>query len=139
MKWKLSLEAVFRGNQVGVPHRVVRHLIAGGLGTVIYIALVAGFVELVGLHPVTSAVLAFIVLEVFVYWTNRLWVYRATQDHRYAIPRFVVVSLVGIVLNAALMYGVVEGLDLAYGWGLVATTLVVPPTNFLLNFLWAFK
>jgi putative flippase GtrA len=136
---KEMIESIIRGSDVSIFHRAFRHLVAGGIGTLIYIGLVAAGVEILALHPVTSAVAAFIVLEIFTYAINRSWVYLASRDHHYAVPRFLIVSVVGIVLNAAIMYVIVESFGLAYGWGLLATTIVVPPTNFLLNFFWAFK
>jgi putative flippase GtrA len=120
-------------------HRWIRHLVAGGAGTLLYMLLVALFVEVAGLHPVASVVIAFIIMEIYTYLINRAWVYAPREGHAYAIPRFLAVTVVALSLNTGIMYLIVESLDLWYVWGLVATALVVPPTNFLLNYLWAFK
>lgn len=119
--------------------RGIRHLLAGGAGTLLYMVLVAAFVELVRLQPVTSVVLAFVVFEVYTYAVNRAWVYVPKQGHDYAVPRFLIVTAVSLGLNTGIMYVIVELLGMWYFWGLVATALVVPPTNFLLNYFWAFK
>ena len=120
-------------------NRLMRHLAAGGAGTVLYILLVALFVEVAGLHPVASVVVAFFIIVIYTYLINRAWVYAPKEGHAYAIPRFLTVTAVGLFLNTGIMYLIVESLELWYVWGLVATTLVVPPTNFLLNYFWAFK
>ena len=120
-------------------HRLIRHLVAGGAGTLLYMLLVALCVEVAGLHPVASVVIAFIIMEIYTYLINRAWVYAPKEGHAYAIPRFLTVTVVALSLNTGIMYLIVESLELWYVWGLVATALVVPPTNFLLNYFWAFK
>lgn len=123
----------------GMLNRWIRHLVAGGAGTLLYMLLVAMFVELAGLHPVTSVMIAFIIMEIYTYLINRAWVYAPKEGHAYAIPRFLTVTVVALSLNTGIMYLIVESLDLWYVWGLLATTLIVPPTNFLMNYFWAFK
>lgn len=123
----------------GMLNRWLRHLAAGGAGTLLYLLLVALFVELVELHPVTSVVIAFVLMELYTYLINRAWVYAPKEGHAYAIPRFLTVTVVALSLNTGIMYLLVESLALWYVWGLVATTLVVPPTNFFLNYFWAFR
>jgi len=129
----------FRKSDVGMLSRAFRHAIAGGIGTIVYMANVAILVELVGVNAVVSSAFAFVTLEVYTYAINRLWVYESQRQHGYAIPRFLIVTCAGLFLNTGIMYMVVELFGLWYVWGLVATTLIVPPTNFLLNFYWAFK
>lgn len=123
----------------GMLNRWLRHLVAGGLGTLIYMGLVAMLVEFAAFHPVTSVVIAFIVMEFYTYVVNRAWVYAPKEGHRYAVPRFLTVTVVALSLNTGIMYAVVEVVGYSYFWGLVATALVVPLTNFLLNYFWAFR
>ena len=119
--------------------RWLRHLAAGGVGTLLYLAAVAIGVELLGFHPVASVSVAFTLLVAFSYTVNRTWVYAPERGHGYAIPRFFVGVAIGFLLNIGIMYGMVEVLDLWYAWGLVGAAVVVPPTNFLVNYLWAFR
>jgi putative flippase GtrA len=119
--------------------RWFRHLAAGGVGTLLYLAAVAAGVELLGYHPVASVVVAFTLLVIFSYTVNRTWVYAPKRGHGYAIPRFLVGVAIGFLLNTGIMYGMVEVLDLWYIWGLVGAAVIVPPTNFLINYLWAFR
>ena len=126
-------------NEPGILVRWIRHLVAGGFGTLFYMALVALLVEVTGLHPVTSVVVAFIALEIYTYGIFRAWVYSPKTGHSHTIPRFLVVTAVALTLNTGLMYLVVETLGYWYVWGLLVTALFVPATNFLLNYYWAFK
>ncbi len=119
--------------------RVLRYAIAGSVSTVLYFVLVVVLVELAGLDPVVSAVAVFVLLSILVYVVNRSWVFESTRSHRSAFPRFVLVSVVGILLNATIMHATVHILHWWYVVGLGIATLVVPPTNFLLNRYWAFR
>jgi putative flippase GtrA len=96
-------------------------------------------VEFLGLHPVPSVIFSFALLVVFSYTVNRLWVYAPVMGHGYAIPRFLIGVAIGFFLNAGIMYGMVEVLEVWYLWGLVGAAFVVPPVNFLVNYLWAFR
>ena len=126
-------------NDVSIFYRVIRHLIAGGMGTLFYMVLVAVFVEFIHLHPVPSASLSFLLVVMYTYIINRMWVYDPKRDHRYAIPRFIILEIIALSLNTGVMFVTVETLGLWYIWGLVASTLIIPPTNFILSFFWAFK
>ncbi len=123
----------------GMFNRLIRHLLVGGMGTLLYTILVAFFVEITHFHPVVCVVLAFILLMIYTYSLNRVWVYNASKGHGYAVPRFLTVTIIALLLNAGIMYIVVEVLHWWYFWGLVVAAGIVPPTNFLLNYYWAFK
>lgn len=119
--------------------RLLRHLMAGGAGTLLYIVAVASLVELGGVDPVTAVVIGFSGIVAITYVVNRVWVYHARNRHRHALPKFLTVTAIGLILNAAIMYLAVDVATLWYGWGLAVAALVVPATNFLLNYLWAFR
>lgn len=135
----LAIAVLFRRTGAGVASRFVRHLIAGGIGTLLYTGQVALLVEVVKLDPVLSTVISRVMLELYTYIISRLWVYEVTRDHAYVFPRFVAVALVALLLSAGAMYLAVDVMNVSYLWGLVIAVLIVPPTNFLLNYYWAFK
>ena len=96
-------------------------------------------VELAGMHPVTSVIICTLLLDVFLYVISRTWVYNSTMSHAYAIPRFVFILVLALVLNSGIMHFTVNVFELWYVWGLVIATLFVPATNFLLSYYWAFR
>jgi putative flippase GtrA len=128
-----------QNSRIGVPGRALRHLIVGGIATLLYMGLVSLQVELFKLHPVLATCMAFLLMEIFLYLINRLWVYQSTGGHGAAIARYLVVIAVALGLNSGIMALTVDVLGLWYVWGLIGTTLILPPTNFLLNFYWAFR
>lgn len=119
--------------------RGIRHLIANGAGTLLYIGMVAALVETGLLDPVPAVVVSVVVFEIYTYMVNRRWVHAATNAHASAIPRFIVASLVALGLNTGIMWATTEVLQLRYFWALVIATAIVPPTNFALNYLWVYK
>ena len=130
---------LFGSTKVTMTSRFARHLIGGGVGTLLYMGIVAILVELFNLDPVLSVAISFVLLELYTYLINRIWVYESRRTHGYAMPRFLIVAIVALSLNTGVMHLVVDIASLWYGWGLLLTVLLVPPTNFLLNYYWAFK
>ena len=133
------VRATIFGSGVPVALRGIRHLVAGGTGTLLYIGLVAILIELVGLHPVTAILLSFPCLLVYTYLVNRTWVFQSKGAHWQLIPKFIVVTLVSLFLNVGIMHLVVDVAHFWYGWGLFLATLIVPITNFILGYVWAFR
>ena len=125
--------------EITLRQRVVRHLIVGGSGTVGYFIFVALLVETMAVSPVLSVVISYSVLALYTYLVNRRWVYDASSEHLPTILRFLVLLMLGYVLNTGIMYFVTEGLDQSYLWGLFASVAIVPATNFAISYLWVFK
>lgn len=123
----------------GAWNRWFRHLIAGGIGTLLYISLVAVFVEIFLLHPITGTVISFFILELYTYIIFRKWVYNAQNPHITAVPRFIIATAVALFLNAGIMYLIVEIFHWWYGFGIICAAAILPPTNFLINYYWTFR
>lgn len=130
---------LFGKTSIGIITRYIRHLIAGGIGTLFYVGFLTYFVEIFSLHPVISATVAFLLLEIYIYIAYRIWVYSPSRGHTYSIPRYIIVTSIALLLNSSLMYLTVEILQLWYLWGLVFAALIVPLTNFLISYYWAFR
>lgn len=127
-----------QGSQRRLLGRIARYGVAGVLATLIYAGVVLLLVEAMGLTPVPAAAIATVVVIVTSYVVNRAWVFDTARSHRSAFTRFVIASLLGITINTGLMYLAVHWLDWPYIAGVVLATLVVPPLNFIVNYLWAF-
>jgi putative flippase GtrA len=118
---------------------VVRYGVAGLVATAIYFAAVVLLVEYARVAPVPAAVLATMIVIVSSYIINRVFVFDTNRAHTSAFARFAVASLLGIALNAGLMYLAIRVLAWPYIAGAVLATAVVPPLNFVVNYLWAFR
>ena len=130
---------IFRAKIKELINRFARHLLVGGMGTIIYMVALTGLVEIFHQKPVPSSVIAFMFGIIYTYVLNRVWVYNASKGHDYSVPRFFIVEMFALVLNTAIMYISVDVFGLWYIWGQVGAACIMPPTNFLLNYFWAFK
>ena len=111
--------------------QILRYGVAGLASTAAYFLLVVFGVELLKLDPVLSAVAAVTLITVGSYVVNRRWVFESTRSHSAAFPRFVMATVISFGLNTGIMYITVHLLAWSYITGLIITTCVVPPTNFV--------
>ena len=141
MQFQLArfLRATIVGSNVPVAIRGARHLVAGGTGTVLYIVIVATLIEVADVRPVPAALSSFVCLVVYTYLVSRSWVFQSNRAHRRVVPRFIVVTLVSLLLSVGIMYLVVDVAHIWYGWALLLATLIIPATNFMLNYTWVFR
>ena len=119
--------------------RIVRYGIAGVVGTGIYFAALLLLVELARTPPVPASFLATGIVAVASYLINRMFVFDTNRSHTSAFFRFVAASVWSAVVNAGLMRLAIGILGWPYLAGAVLTTAVVPPMNFAVNYLWAFR
>lgn len=119
--------------------RAVRYGAAGVAATVLYTLVVAGLVETRLTEPVPAALAGTVATILFSYAVNRAWIFPTNRSHTSAFTRFVVASGVGLGLNTGLMHLATQTLGWPYWAGLAMATLIVPPTNFLINQYWAFR
>ena len=119
--------------------RMLRYGVVGIVSTVVYFLLVALLVEIYHQEPVLSAVIACAVITVMAYVLNYRWVFASARNHTFAFPSFLMATFISMTLNAGIMYLAVHVLGWWYGLGLVLTTIIVPPSNFLMNYFWCFR
>jgi putative flippase GtrA len=115
-----------------------RYGIVGIIGTILHIGTLALLVEQFSVDPVLSSVMGFLLALIVSYLLNFFWVFNTRRKHRVAGLRYAVVSISGLILSTLIMYIVVDILQWWYGWGALGIILVVPASNFLLNYLWTF-
>jgi putative flippase GtrA len=119
--------------------RVIRYGLAGLVATAVYAGCVMALVELAHIGAVTSATIATLVVMVTSYVINRTFVFDASRPHSSSFPRFAAATGLSILLNTGLMHLAVAVLGWPYLGGVVLTTAVVPPVNFVVNYLWSFR
>lgn len=119
--------------------RAFKYGLAGLVGTAVYFASVAALVEWMHVPPVPAAALATFVVTFVSYAINRWWVFDTSLSHASAFARFVAASVLSLGINTGLMWLAVHVLGWPYAGGLALATVVVPPTNFVINYLWCFR
>jgi len=122
-----------------ISRRAFRYGIAGVVATVIYLAVAWALVEAGVLAPVAAAAVATGVVIITSYVVNRAWIFRTDRSHASAFSRFALASGLSMALNTGLMHLAVHVFAWHYWAGLGLATLVVPPTNFVINQFWSFQ
>jgi putative flippase GtrA len=119
--------------------RITGFGIVGIVATFVHSFFVVFFVEFVGVPPLLSTVLAFL-LSVFIsYGGNRYWVFKDRPFEQYQLSRFFLVAIMSFILNFSGMFVVVNLLYLSYLWGVFLGLVVVPLLTFFMHNFWSFR
>jgi putative flippase GtrA len=119
--------------------KFTKYATVGAIATLIYMGILVALVEILQLDPVLSSVIAFIFILIGSYYANRSWTFRSNRTHGYTFPRYIMVSLSGLLLNTGLMFLTVNILGWWYISGQMIALAAVPLSNFILNFYWSFR
>ena len=110
----------------------------GLVGTIAHFGILTVFVEAFRQDPLLGSTVGFMVALTASYYLNRLWTFQSHRAHTYVLPRYTIVSLVGLGLNTSIMFLTVRILDWWYLLGQLTVIGIVPISNFLLNLYWSF-
>lgn len=119
-------------------HRLARYGVTGGLSLLTHLLVLLILVELFGRAPVLSSIAGFLCSVVLSYSLQHSWVFRTGVPVAMAFPRFIVVTLVGLALNAVVMGGTIQLFGLHYLVAQGLAFIAVPVSNYLLNRAWTF-
>jgi putative flippase GtrA len=109
----------------------------GVCNTLIHLVMVMGLVELFSVYPVLANGVAFINANLFSFWANSRWSFRAAINRQRYI-RFFVVSLLGLTVSVlASMLG--ETLHWHYLLGVLLTFIFLPLVTFLAHRNWTWN
>lgn len=127
------------GRGSGLTPLLMRFAGAGAFGTLAHYAVLIGLVR-GGLTDAWWASVTGSVLGAHInYLLNYHWTYREPVGHRRAYPRFMLVALLGLALNAVCMHLLVRHTGLHYLLSQLISTAVVFAVGFALNTLWTFR
>src|SRR5437660_7569508 len=79
-------------------HRFVRYSVVGVFSVVLYYGSLVFLVEVMKLSPTPASACAFGLILVIAYILNYYWTFQSQNRHTYVIPRFIVTSLLGLLL-----------------------------------------
>lgn len=118
--------------------RIVRYGVAGGLSLLTHLAVLVLMVEIVGLGAVASTTLGFMASVAVSFLLQHHWVFRSQAARRVTAPRFVAVTLFGLLLNTSIMAVGYRLFGLHYLLVQAVAFAAVPVSNYLLNRAWTF-
>ena len=115
----------------------------GALATLIHVVAYAGFIETVGVTPVTANVLAFSIAVAVSFAGHASWTFRheyrqSGRGTHVLFARFAISAVLGLLLNTLFVFVLVTWLGLAYGWAIPGFVFITPLVLFIVNRLWVF-
>ncbi len=118
--------------------QLVKFCAVGGSGYVVNLCVFAVAVELLGVHHLVGATLAFLVAVTNNFWWNRHWTFRARDGHAgFQAARFFAVSVVAFVLAATVLELLVRA-GVSELPAQAISIVVATPLNFVGNKMWSF-
>ena len=124
------------------PHnwiQLLKFCAVGASGYAVNLAVFWVCVELVGLHYLLAATLAFVVAVTNNFWWNRHWTFKARSGAaRFQAPRFFAVSILAFLVAAAVLELLVSVAGLPEVAAQAIAIVVATPLNFIGNKMWSF-
>jgi len=124
--------------------RVFRQFIKFGLvgvsSTVIDWGIYLILTRFAGIYYLMAKILSFSFAVINSYVWNRRWTFRSNDPQKLRqFIKFLIIALVGVVLNTLIMYIVVDYIHLNDLYGLVISSAIVMFWNFLANKFYTFR
>ena len=121
-----------------VAPQFLRYAGAGAIGTLAHYALLITLVQLAGVPAVTASAAGATIGALVNYVLNYRFTFASQRAHRVALPRFALVSILGIVLNTIVIAALLALARVHYVVAQVIATGVVLLVGFIVNRKWTF-
>ena len=93
----------------------------------------------IGVYYIISTIIAYSISVVHSYIWNSKWVFESkSKNKRKSSFKFIVLNLIGLLINSILMYVSVDIFKFEKMRGLIITTIIVMIINYVVNKLWTF-
>lgn len=118
--------------------RMVRFSIVGIVATVVHVSVAIVAIDYAGVSPVIGSVIGFLAAFLVSYVGHFRFTFHVQGQYRDYVLRFGIGSLVSFVLSTVLVWVLTGPLRVDAKLALVATGIIVPISNYLINRLWVF-
>ncbi|MDQ7969153.1 MAG: GtrA family protein [Oxalicibacterium faecigallinarum] len=123
--------------------RIARFGVVGLTAAGVHYWTVIALVELLQIAPLHANVGGFVVAFWFSYFGHRYWTFSDTVGHqpgqRQSFLRFLLVAVLGFLMNAFLFFLFLHYTDIPYYVALAIVVLTVAAMTYVLSRLWAFR
>ncbi len=116
----------------------LRYAGAGAAGTALHYAILVALVQLTAIGAVVASTVGAIAGALVNYRLNHQFTFASDKAHGHALPRFAVVAVAGIALNAIALAVMLAFVTSHYLVAQVAATGIVLIAGFLANRAWTF-
>ncbi|MFL5841398.1 MAG: GtrA family protein [Thermoleophilaceae bacterium] len=125
------------------PHNWVqlgKFLLVGLSGYVVNLAVFTFSLEVLGVHHLAAATIAFGVAVMNNFWWNRHWTFAARGGHAgFQAARFFTVSVVAFLIQVILLEVLITAAGLPKVAAQAISLVLATPVNFIGNKLWSFR
>jgi len=118
---------------------IVTFIVMGGITTVVHVIVGLIAFHFGGLSAFNANLVAFSCGFFVSYFGHRSYTFRSRARVSRSMPRFLAISGVSLVLNQAIVYGVVTVLGQPYWAALAVMVAVVPTFTYVFGRVWAFS
>lgn len=126
-------------NKRGLLTRFAGFTGVGAVATATQYLILILLVTFAGLSPPIGSSIGFALSALLNYYLNYRYTFQSTAAHHDAFPRFAAMALVGLVLNAVLMWLLTARPGIHYLAAQVITTGAVLVWNFWVSARWTFR
>ena len=116
----------------------LRYAGAGAIGTALHYAVLIALVQLARQDAVVASTAGAVAGALVNYLLNRHFTFASVKPHARALPRFALIAVGGVALNAAVMASVLYVAGPHYLLAQIAATGAVLAAGFLANRAWTF-
>ena len=117
-----------------------KFLLVGLSGYVVNLAVFTFAVEVLGVHHIVAATLAFVVAVTNNFWWNRHWTFAAGGGHAgFQAARFFTVSVIAFLIQVSILEILVSVAGLPVVASQAISLVLATPVNFIGNKLWSFR
>jgi len=125
------------------PHnwlQLFKFLLVGGSGYVLNLITFAVLVQVLDVHHLIGATVAFLVGITNNFWWNRHWTFGAGDGQvAFQAARFIAVSSVAFVVQIVLLEVLVSGFHVPKVLAQAISVVAATPVNFVGNKMWSFR
>jgi putative flippase GtrA len=117
-----------------------KFLLVGLSGYIVNLAVFTFSLEVLSVHHVAAATIAFGVAVMNNFWWNRHWTFAAGDGHAgFQAARFFTVSVTAFLCQVAILELLVTGPDMAKVLAQAISLALATPVNFVGNKMWSFR
>ena len=123
---------------LGTPAETVRFCVVGATTTVVYVTIILSLLKLTGLPLAPASAVAYLFAMVLNYLLQRNWTFVSKKKHSIAVPRFIFVHAIGIVINALTLQVLTVHVGLRYAVSQIVAVLLIAVWSYLALKIWVF-
>ena len=117
-----------------------KFLLVGLSGYIVNLAVFTFALEVLGVHHIVAATLAFVVAVTNNFWWNRHWTFAAGAGHAgFQAARFFTVSVIAFLIQVSILEILVSVVGLPVVASQAISLVLATPVNFIGNKLWSFR